>query len=64
MGVAYNTTEGTWVLKNLMSHPDVYGGAPDPCPVVLERKDTVKGRTIWKFGGCYNMPFELTLTRP
>jgi hypothetical protein len=71
MGVAYDGSTDSWVMKNLMSHPSVFvvpgnsesGVAIESCPVVLERKDTVRGSNTWKFGGCYEMPFELTLTR-
>jgi hypothetical protein len=71
MGVAYDSETGSWVMKNLMSHPSVRVDPEDPdsdvaiepCPVVLERKDTIKGLNTWKFGGCYEMPFELTLVQ-
>lgn len=71
MGVTYDHTSEQWVMKNLMSHPSVRVDPEDPesevavepCPVVLERKDTIKGLNTWKFGGCYEMPFELTLTK-
>jgi hypothetical protein len=57
----------TWVMTPLLQHPLVLDGtgqiATEPCPAVLERKDTVKGRNTWAFLGCFDMPFEITLTR-
>ena len=35
----------------------------EPCPVAFERKDVVKGMNTYTFLGCYDMPFQLTLTR-
>jgi hypothetical protein len=32
------------------------------CPAVLERGEAAKGWTTWTFPGCFDMPFELTLT--
>lgn len=67
MAVRYDGALDSWTLRPLTSHPAVLddSGAPatDPCPVVLERKDVAKSRTTWVFLGCYDMPFELTLTK-
>ena len=56
----------TWKIAPLMEHPLVMVGSvpvTEPCPAALERKDVNKGRNTWVFLGCYDMPFELTLTK-
>lgn len=58
----------TWEMTPLLEHPLVVYPETDqmrtePCPAVLERKDSAKGLNTWVFLGCYDMPFEMTLTR-
>jgi tetratricopeptide (TPR) repeat protein len=63
MGVAYEPATDTWTLSPLRSRTIDGVVRQEPCPVSFERKDTVKGRNTWVFLGCYDMPFELTLSK-
>lgn len=58
----------TWEMTPLLQHPLVVDPVTgqmriEPCPAALERGETTRGRTTWTFLGCFDMPFELTLTR-
>jgi len=63
MAVAYDPATESWKLSNLRSW--MIGGVvrQEPCPVTVERMQHVKGLVTWVFLGCYEMPFEMTLTR-
>jgi hypothetical protein len=63
MGVAYDPSADVWTLSPLLSRSIDGVLRQEPCPVLLERKDTVKGLVSWTFLGCYDMPFEITLTK-
>jgi hypothetical protein len=63
MGVAYDPSADVWTLSPLLSRTIDGVLHQEPCPVLLERKDTVKGLVSWTFLGCFDMPFEITLTK-
>jgi hypothetical protein len=54
-----------WTLTPLLSYD--FGGSlgtkDELCPAAFERKDVVRGMNTWIFLGCYDMPFEMTLTK-
>jgi hypothetical protein len=63
MGVAYDDGTGTWQLSLLRSWTIRGVLRQEPCPVLVERKDVIKGLNTWMFLGSFVMPFELRLTR-
>ena len=63
MGVAYDPSADVWTLSPLLSRTIDGVLRQEPCPVMLERKDTVKGLVSWTFLGCFDMPFEIMLTK-
>ena len=63
MKVRYFAELDQWTLERLLGF-DVGGtGQQEPCPAVLERRAQVKGRVSYKFLGCFDMPFDITLTK-
>ena len=63
MGVAYDPVLDAWRLSPLLSWTIGGVARQEPCPVLVERKDVIKGLNTMVFLGCYDMPFEITLTK-
>jgi hypothetical protein len=63
MGVAYDPVSETWTLSPLLS--DVIDGqlCQETCPVSFGRMDKTRRGNVWTFLGCFDMPYQLTLTK-
>ncbi len=65
MKVRYFAAFNQWTLEPLLSYDfagDI-GLKQEPCPAVLERRVLSHGRVTYKFVGCDDLPFLLTLTK-
>jgi len=63
MGVAYDAASDTWMLSPLQAWNIAGVTRTEVCPVLVERKEVVKGRSTYVSLGCYDIPFEITLTK-